>query len=177
MHRIEVCLKPGLPDVRGSGLVKDISDLGITTVSRAHVSDIYWLNADLTDDELGVICRNLLADPVTQDYSANSAVTGPKNRSAHTVEVAYNAGVTDPVEESLLKAIRDLGLTKVKAVKTARKYVIEGQLDDAQLETIARRLLVNPIIQHAIEGEHFAFPENPQYEFKLQKIAIGTADR
>ena len=67
MHRIEVRLKSHLPDARGLGLVRDIHDLGITTVSQARVVDIYWLDADLTTEELDIICRQLLADPVTQE--------------------------------------------------------------------------------------------------------------
>ena len=43
MHRVEVRLKSHLPDARGAGLVKDIRDLGIETVSNVRVVDIYWL--------------------------------------------------------------------------------------------------------------------------------------
>ena len=48
MYRAEVRLKTHLPDARGQGLVKDVCDLGITTVSDIRVVDIYWLDADLT---------------------------------------------------------------------------------------------------------------------------------
>ncbi|GAG65434.1 unnamed protein product [marine sediment metagenome] len=68
MHRVEVRLKPHLPDARGLGLARDIHDLGIATVSDVRVVDIYWLDADLTPDKLELICHHLLADPVTQDY-------------------------------------------------------------------------------------------------------------
>ncbi len=68
MHRIEVSLKNHLPDARGLGLVRDIRDLGITAVSQVRVVDIYWLEADLTPDKLDLICRGLLADPITQEY-------------------------------------------------------------------------------------------------------------
>ncbi len=68
MHRIEVRLKSHLPDARGLGLVRDIYDLGITTVSKVRVVDIYWLDAALEPDKLDLICRGLLADPVTQEY-------------------------------------------------------------------------------------------------------------
>ncbi|MFQ5997533.1 MAG: phosphoribosylformylglycinamidine synthase subunit PurL, partial [Dehalococcoidales bacterium] len=98
-------------------------------------------------------------------------------RQVHTIEVAYNAGVTDPVEDSVLKAIRDLGITGVSAVKTSKRYLIEGQLADHQLEVICSRLLVNPIIQHVVEQEQLGFPQNPQYRFKLEEIDILTADR
>ena len=122
MHRIEVHLKPHLPDARGLGLARDIHDLGITTVSDVRVVDIYWLDADLPSDKLEPICHRLLADPVTQDYQFFTPSTnikgnlkgqgegdtgGEVNKQSHTVEVAYNAGVTDPVEETIMKEVRD----------------------------------------------------------------------
>jgi len=175
MHRVEVCLKSHLPDARGLGLVKDIHDLDITTVSSVRVVDIYWLDADLPSDRLDLVSRSLLADPVTQEY--RSFTPAPYqgvevNQQTHTVEVAYNAGVTDPVEETVLKAIRDLGIEDVRAVKTAKRYLIEGQLDESELDVICSRLLVNPIIQHVVKQEQFVFPQNPQYSFSLNEVDI-----
>ncbi len=72
MHRVEIYLKSHLSDARGLSLVRDIYDLGITTVSNIRVVDIYWLDADLTPEELDLICHHLLADPVTQDYRCKS---------------------------------------------------------------------------------------------------------
>ena len=174
MHRIEARLKSHLTDARGQGLVKDIADLGITMVTEARVIDVYWLDADLASDEVDLICRRLFADPVTQDYFSEQ---GPQFKGEisplyHVVEVAYNAGVADPIEESILKAIRDLGISGVRAVKTAKKYLIKGQLKKRQLDIISSRLLVNPIIQHVVAHEQVGFPEKPQYHFALNHIDI-----
>ena len=179
MHRIEVRLKSHLPDARGQGLVKDIHDLGIATISDVRVVDIYWLDAELDAAILDVIGRSLLADPVTQLYSyQQGSPAGPVDESRyHTVEVAYNAGVTDPVEDSVLKAIRDLNVAGVRAVKTTKRYLIQGQLTDEQLEIICGRLLVNPIIQHVVAREQLSFPENPKYHFKLETVDILEGER
>ena len=74
MHRIEVRLKSHLPDARGQGLVKDIYDLGIASVSDVRVVDIYWLDAAIGPANLDSIGRNLLADPVTQLYSCQQGL-------------------------------------------------------------------------------------------------------
>ncbi|MFQ6122378.1 MAG: phosphoribosylformylglycinamidine synthase subunit PurS, partial [Dehalococcoidales bacterium] len=205
MHRVEVYLKSHLPDAKGLGLVKDIHDLGITTVTGVRVVDIYWLDADLKTEELDLIGRRLLADPVTQEYQCFTSSDdirgslkgrspfkpslspsryqgegdkgGEVTKQSHTIEVAYNAGVTDPVEDSVLKAIRDLGLNGVRAVKTSKRYLIEGRLDQHQLALICSRLLVNPIIQHVVEREQFEFPENPQYRFSLEQIDLLASDK
>ena len=41
IHRIEVSFKSNLPDPRGGILLRDIHDLGINTVSRVRVIDVY----------------------------------------------------------------------------------------------------------------------------------------
>ncbi|RLC61519.1 MAG: phosphoribosylformylglycinamidine synthase, partial [Chloroflexi bacterium] len=178
LYRVEIWLKNNLQDVRGLSLVKDIYDLGITTISNSRVADIYWLDADLEPDDLALICHSLLADPVAQEVrcGTNYEDKGKIGLNCHIVEVAYNAGVTDPVEDTIKKAVLDLGIRNVTGVKTARRYLIEGQLDEYQLETICNRLLVNPIIQHRVTVEPKIFPANPQYEFKLKNISILDAD-
>ncbi len=174
VYRVEVQLGNHLPDVRGLGLVKDICDLGIMTVSDVRVADIYWLDADLKPGELDLVCQNLLADPVTQETRCGQVSQGKSkiSKGYYSVEVACNAGVTDPVEETVMKAMLDLGVKGVKAVKTAKRFLIKGQLDEYQLETICNRLLVNPIIQHIVEVEPTSFPENPQYRFSLKRVDI-----
>jgi len=150
MHRVEVRLKSHLPDARGLGLTKDIHDLGITTVSAVRVVDVYWLDADLSPDTLDAVCRQLLADPVTEDYYHQSKPHPPEKTSAdfHTVEVAYNPEVTEPIEGTIIKALQDLAAGEVRAVKTAHRYLIAGKLSPDELESICSKLLVNPIIQH-----------------------------
>ena len=183
VRRIEVSLKSHLPDARGIGLVKDIYDLGIRTVSGARVVDIYWLDADLTPDQLDSIGRDLLADPVTQQYrcftfSPGSSTELPRaDKQAHVIEVAYNAGVADPVEATVMKAVHDLGINGVRAVKSATRYLLKGRLTEKQLATITQRLLVNPIIQHVVTEGHFAFPESPQYQFRLNRVDIQESAR
>jgi len=172
MHRIEVRLKPHLPDARGLGLVKDITDLGISTASSAFVTDVYYLDASLPKTQLERICGDLLADPVTQDYACDADSSLAPEKGVHDIEVAYNAGVTDPVEGSVMKAIGDLGIASVEAVKTAKRYVIRGGVSAKQMEEIAAKLLVNPIIQHTIPSGRYTFTENPQYRFRLVEVDL-----
>ena len=172
MHRIEISLKNHVPDARGLGLVEDIADLDIKSVTAAKVTDIYYLDAKLTTKQLDMICRELLADPVTQDYSFDSLQPRTKKANAHVIEVAYKAGVVDPVEETVMIGLRDLGIKGVKAVKTAKLYVLEGKLTARQLQNIAGKLLVNPIIHNVIEPGENVFTANPQYHFVLKQIDL-----
>lgn len=179
MYRIEVSLRSDQPDSRGAGLVKDILDLGIKTVTGVRVIDIYWFEGSLSAGDLDLIGRRLLADPITQQYRVCTSSDKPSDVQPNycELEVAFNAGVSDPVEDTIIKAVRELGISGAAAVKTARRYLISGNLPDGQLDIISSRLLVNPIIQHVVKGEQFAFPQNPQYHFQLKEIYIqGQTD-
>ena len=136
MFRVEVSVKVSLPDPRGEALKADIRDLGITTVSRVRVSNIYMLEGGLSREEVTLICRELLADPVVEEYLVGDASLIATS-DAHAVEVAYNPGVMDPVEESVKKGVRDLGITRVESVKTARRYYLSGKLSPADIELIS----------------------------------------
>ncbi|MBP1706358.1 MAG: phosphoribosylformylglycinamidine synthase [Chloroflexi bacterium] len=167
-----------MPDPSGRGLVKDIQDLGISSVEEARVVDVYWLDANLAPEKLELICSSLLADGVTQDYrySKNGKMNNG-DKDFKVVEVAYNAGVTDPVKDSVMKAIKDLGIPNVHAVSTARRYLLKGEISQGELETISARLLVNPIVQHVVREELTGFPENPRYSFAYVKVPVlGLSD-
>jgi phosphoribosylformylglycinamidine synthase len=172
MHRIEISLKKNVPDARGLGLVEDIADLGIKSVAAALVRDVYYLDAKLTAKQLDLIGRELLADPVTQEYSIDVTNAEAKKAEVHVIEVAYKAGVVDPVEETVLIGLRDLNIKGVKAVKTAKLYILEGKLTAKQLENISSKLLVNPIIHHVITSGESVFTANPQYYFELKQIDL-----
>ncbi|MDD5247217.1 MAG: phosphoribosylformylglycinamidine synthase subunit PurS, partial [Candidatus Omnitrophica bacterium] len=155
-YNIEIKEKEGIFDAVGSGVKKDILDLGIKGVKEVCFHQLYLLGGELRAEELELICRQLLVDPVSQEYIVKSQVTGHKSRSAageFLVEVAYNPGVMDPSEESVLKGIRDLGIDKVDSVKTAKKYIIKGKLTQGQLKTISQKLLYNKLIQHIVKSQ------------------------
>ena len=174
MHRVEVRLNSHLPDARGAGLVKDIRDLGIETVTNVRVVDIYWLDTELPHDKLDLICHSLLADPVIQNYRCDSAISSDADSASgrRVIEVTYNPGVVDPVEGTVMKAVRDLGIAGVRAVKTAKRYIIEGELDDEQLDSICGKLLVNPIVEYIVGPDTVPFSEHPHYQFKLNHYNI-----
>jgi len=171
VYRIEISVKEGFADPRSEGLQKDILDLGIKTVKRVRVSSIYLLEGKLDEKELLDICGELLADPIVEDYTYKES---PAPEGAKLVEVAYNPGVMDPVEESVKKGIRDLGITTVTAVRTAKKYLFWGDLSDETLRSICDKLLVNSIVQHIVAHREAVTLPSATYKFNLQKIDIAA---
>ena len=152
--KIEIKDKPGIFDAIGESIKKDILDLGIKTVGSVRFVQVYTIEGSLSETEIRKICEELLVDKVSQVYSLNTpASRRPNRKNDHIIEVAYNPGVMDPVEESTLKGIRDLGINSVDSVRTARKYLIKGSLTPIQLKTISEKLLYNKLIQHVVKSQ------------------------
>jgi phosphoribosylformylglycinamidine synthase II len=177
LFRIEVSVKAGFPDPEGDRLEMDIHDIGITTIKQARVSDVYLLEGELDEADVEKIGRKLLTDPVFEDFSwGERLLSNIEGGDVHIVEVAYNPGVTDPVEESVGKAIRDLGIATVTSVKTARKYSLRGNLSEENLQSICDKLLVNSLIQHVVtEREMVALP-SVTYKFLLTTVDLLNLD-
>jgi phosphoribosylformylglycinamidine synthase len=68
--------------------------------------------------------------------------------------------------------LRDLGIKNVKAVKTAKLYILEGKLTAKQLDNVSSKLLVNPIIHRVITSGESVFSANPQYKFVLKEVDL-----
>jgi len=186
--RVEVKDKEGIFDAVGEGIKKDILDLGIRSVQEVSFVQVYTLEGDLSSEEIDTICRELLSDTVSQDYRI--ATPAGDNSEALSVEVAYNPGVMDPVEASILKGIRDLGIDGCRTVKTAKKYLITGKVSPSQLKTISEKLLYNKLIQHIVTaqdtaaagGSHSVLVSGQMdsssvagYEFKLITVDLLSA--
>ena len=176
LFRVEISIKDGFPDPRGEALQKDIRDLGITTIKQVRVSDIYLLEGSLGENEVESICRELLAESIFQEYSCNRFNEVFPPPGSHLIEVAYNPGVIDPVEESVIKGIRDLYITTVESVRTAKKYLLWGQLSDEAFQYICDKLLVNSVIQHVVtEREAISIP-SAIYKFSLNIVGLSDMD-
>ncbi|MDD5427802.1 MAG: phosphoribosylformylglycinamidine synthase subunit PurL [Candidatus Omnitrophica bacterium] len=176
LWRVEVREKENFTDTLGESVKKDISDLGFKNkVKDVKAVQVYLIDGDLDEAEIKKVCERLLIDPVTQEYSYGGNVFDEKNKKV--VEVAYNPGVMDPVEESAKKAIKDLGIKGVRSVKTAKKYIISGNLSDKDVHSIAENILYNKVIQHAVTKTSCPVTEEEPYQFKLRRVEIlGAGD-
>lgn len=171
LWRVEVREKDGFYDAVGEGVKKDIADLGFKDkVRNVHTAQVYFLEGDIGEGDVRRICENLLIDPITQIYNYKSNAFD--ERRYKVVEVAHNPGVMDPVEDSAKKAIYDLGIKKVREIKTARKYLIEGKLSYNEIHSIAEKILYNKVIQHIVKPGSQILQNVPPYKFNLRQVKM-----
>ncbi len=173
-YRIEVREKRGFFDAAGAAVKKDIEALGFKgRIKDVHTAQVYLIDGEIAGSAIKKICEELLIDPITQVYSYDGSFRDAPGIKA--VEIAYNPGVMDPVEESLKKALGDLGIKKIKAVRTAKRYLIKGSLSIAEIRQVAEKVLYNKVIQHLVTGESVIHPEVPPYKFKLTTVDLVSA--
>jgi len=151
--RVEIKDKKGVFDALGESIHKDILDLRINTVSKVEVTHVFTINGDISESQIKTICEELLVNSLIQDYYYSSELPSSKktSKTLKIVEIAYNPGVMDPVEESTIKGIKDLGIPQVKSVSTSKKYLLHGHLSKRDMDTVVSKILSNKLVQHVVD--------------------------
>jgi phosphoribosylformylglycinamidine synthase II len=178
--RIEVKDKEGVFSCFEENLKTEIKNLGYGELEDLRLRHLYFLIGTITGEEAKTIAQALLIDSVIQEFSVYSADETPPVASGYqSLQIMYKPGVMDPVEESTLRGVRDLGITSLSSVRTAKKYLFKGALSSEVLFKIAEKLLYNKLIQSVLpEGEHslYDFSNLPDYKFHLKIVDLLTAD-
>ncbi len=151
IYRVHVVPRPG--EISAGYLLADVAALGISGVARVERHDLYFLRGALVPEQLERLCNELLADPVVQRATWGPADAPlPTPEGAVRVEVGLLPGVTDSVAGNLLARARLLNMPELAAAASAQSYLLYGQVAEADVQTIARRLLFNPVIQYVQVG-------------------------
>ncbi len=175
--RFEVFNRRGFSDVQGKSVLEDIRELGIRTVEAVQSAKVFLIEADFDKDFAEHVAKELLSDPVCEEYYTGRSGAPAGLAKATLIEVHLKSGVTDPVAESVMTAIADMG-GKANNVRTARKYVLLGDITPRQTDLIARKILANDCIEVFLVGNETE-PPNPHlkpYELKITHWPIRELD-
>jgi len=167
--RFEVINKPGFTDVHGKSVLEDIAELGIGSVQAVQSARVFLIEADFDRDSAEHVARELLTDPVCEEYYIGRSGPPAGLAKATLIEVHLKSGVTDPVAESVMTAIADMGV-RAQNVRTARKYVLLGDITQSQTQTIAKKLLANDCIEDCIIGNEEEPPSPHLKPYQLQIV-------
>ncbi|MGQ9749320.1 AIR synthase-related protein [Desulfosoma sp.] len=147
--RLEIALKPHLFDAEGFELCRKIREYFGWHVEGARVLRVIMLETGLSLKELEEVRREIFTNPVSQISSFRPLATAFDFQWA--VWVGYRPGVRDTAGSVALEAIADYlrrPLSPHDAAYTSKIFLLQkSALDRSQVETIARELLANDIIQ------------------------------
>src|SRR3990167_4629834 len=95
--RVEIKQKAGVFDAAGAGIQKDIVDLGVNSVHKVEVIQIYNIEGSISEEQVTRICRELFVDGITQEYACcrlhdwrpSEEISSGDCRA---IEIAYNPG-------------------------------------------------------------------------------------
>jgi phosphoribosylformylglycinamidine synthase len=166
--RFEVFNKAGFNDVQGASVLNDIKELGVSTVQAVQFARVYLIEADFDRNFAERVAKELLADLVCEEYIIGRSGAPAGLAKATLIEVHLKSGVTDPVAESVTAAVADMGI-QASNVRTARKYVILGEINQKQTDLITKKILANDCIEVCVIGS-VAEPPSPHtkpYELKV----------
>ncbi len=175
--RFEVFNRLGTSDVHGGVVLEDIKELGIYSVEAVQSAKVFLIEGDFDEKFAERVASELLAETVCEQYYVGRSGAPTGLAKATLIEVHLKSGVTDPVAESVTAAIVDMGVA-VENVRTARKYVLLGEISESQTQTIIKRVLANDCIETCVIGDE-AEPPSPHlkpYEFQLIDWPICELD-
>jgi phosphoribosylformylglycinamidine synthase II len=146
-HRIEITLKPELPDAEGDSIRRKAHEYFQIAIDNIRTVDVLTLDTRLSLDQIELVQNNIFTNPVTQISSL-----APLNIAFDwSIWVGYRPGVKDNPGSTAMEAMADLLDHKFDAdegVYTSKRYCISGsKLTRQDMEVIAGELLANNIIQ------------------------------
>jgi phosphoribosylformylglycinamidine synthase II len=144
--RLEIGLKPELVDAEGMSISRKASAYFGLDVADTRVIRVLTIDADLNSDQLEMIRTEIFTNPVTDE----SSFLPLADNFDWIIWVGLRPGVRDPAGSTAVEAIEDLlgiRFNRNESVYTSKIYQIKGGLKKKDVETIAREILANDIIQ------------------------------
>jgi len=180
VYRIEIA-----PRIAAAGegtsdtLVAILRDAGLPGLTSAAATRLFFLEGDLQRNDVERIAAELLTDPVTEAaaiHAAGDRIPAPPP-GAVGFEIQLRPGVMDPVAESTRAELEAEGFA-VAAVRTGRRFVLGGALDERAVYETVGRVLANDCIEQVVPGTAGVqpAPRPPEYRFEVRHVALCDLD-
>jgi len=161
-------------------ILQNASTLGIHRLTACRISKLYFLQQNSNQrnesaESLHRLCAFLLVDPVREQASWHEFTDDPGQKKL-VVEVAPRPGVTDVTARELMRGMDELGMPAA-AVATATRYEFEGDLQEADLHRLAKKLLCNDTVEYyslgAIEPQ---FGQDVAASLQVETVPLSNLD-
>jgi len=146
VHRLEVGLKPRVPDARGDEVRQRAGTFLGMRLRACRTRDVYKIAVELTP-ALQRRVKAAFIDPVTS-VAAYGRLTPPRGFD-WLIEVSFKPGVTDNLGRTAQAVVEDVigrRLRPEEGVYTATQYFISGDLDREAAGRLAVEMLANTLI-------------------------------
>jgi phosphoribosylformylglycinamidine synthase II len=180
LWEVDIFPAEGQPNRAAASVRGDAADLHL-----AHDLDVvaaygYLIESSAPADEIRRAAAELLADRVVEETLVAAVGDPALSKSiggrSTLVHVLPKPGVMDPVAQSAVAAMADMGIS-ASAVRTLRKYWF-GPLADKELGALCGKILANDAIEQIVVGPLTLerLDIGSPYEFQLVTVAIRQLD-
>jgi phosphoribosylformylglycinamidine synthase II len=172
LTRITVSPRDGHQNAAALALVKKAKKWGYP-IEKALLSSVTLLETN-NENDAKRIAEELLCDPISERFEIGAPETKESWTHCHVFPLP---GVTNPVVQSLEKAIEDMGQTLSNSPRVGQLVAIQG-LAENQVENFTADLLYNSAVEQCLIDitEDKALPSSPSKEFELKTVALIEAD-
>lgn len=121
---------------------------------------LFKISGHFSLEQMKSICDRLLVDPVVEkanviDLKNTSSKPKKSLSKGWVLDIWPKPGVTDPVAESVIKGLRDLGYKGDFEALSAQRFIFPHVRDSRLIKEIAQKFLSNPLIHDInIEQHH-----------------------
>jgi phosphoribosylformylglycinamidine synthase len=135
LWEVDVLFADPANDHAARAVVAGAADLGIAACTSARVVTGWLIEGELSRSDIERVATTLLADPVTEQFTileltgapstaATAAGPSPAASLPLVLHVLPKPGVTDPAAQSVLAALRLLGLDAEAAAKLGLAFFL-----------------------------------------------------
>ncbi len=183
--RIDVWRRDQGLDAHGHALAAAARELGIAGLVGLRSIRGTLLGPAYTRADVERIARELLSDPVVDRFAITAPGASPTPPAAGLarITVAPQPGVMDPVARSLVDLLERAGprlASGAVEVATFRAFEVEGDVAQAELERLGRRLLANETIDTLLVGSDrlpFRAPGGTGHRGRVEVPLLKLDDR
>jgi phosphoribosylformylglycinamidine synthase len=133
----------------------------------------FILEGLLGDADLERLTNDVLVDTLVETGTATPTAT----KNGHYYTILLKPGVMDPVAQTVLDAVKLLGMP-VTAVRTFRRYFGPPEISSLDRDVLFRKVLANDAIEQVVVGpvkaDHLGL--GSAYTFKLVTVPIAKLD-
>jgi phosphoribosylformylglycinamidine synthase subunit PurSL len=154
LWEVDIYPAHGQPDLIARGVKASAADLGLPADLAVTAARSYLIQGVLSAADIERIAGELLADAIVERTViapvGDERLSESPDGCPRLIHVLPKPGVMDPVAQSAVSAVADLGL-KAEAVRTMKKYWI-GRLGDDRLDLLCSKVLANDAVEQVIVG-------------------------
>ena len=130
---------------------RSFEQAGYGKLECVNVGALYRLEGELSQSEVQSIAKEILCDTVSENFTVDPV---PQKEQILFADIWYKKGVTDSVAESLLKAVKDIGIPGLFHAAHGQRFHFQSALDSGGSSLLEKKVtqfvnenLLNPLVQ------------------------------